>query len=213
LTKPSHLFARPVGWLYGKLKIPHSLRKSAKTHLVVQSKAPELPVGSPFYSRELHPYQAALLLRMLPRLDQIREHIARLVSVYQNAFRNSPIQTFLHDSDFDAGGLLRFPIAPGNKRSQVIRLARQRGIYLETNYDEPLPDASEHARFPNSVWAAQNVVLLPLYRSLSVAAAERLARTLIEIDREASCAEAPAPARVSQDDSGRERFAINSVAR
>jgi dTDP-4-amino-4,6-dideoxygalactose transaminase len=90
-------------------------------------------------------------------------------------------------SESDDAGLLRFPVAfPGRERSQILRLALQRGVYLETNYERPLPEESEYARVPNSLWAAQNVVLLPLYKSLSPADAADLARKVIEVENEAS---------------------------
>jgi dTDP-4-amino-4,6-dideoxygalactose transaminase len=197
-------------WLYGTLRSLHSLRKSVKTHLVVQSKTPEVPTRTPFYTRDFHSYQAGLLLRMLRRMDRIRDHIECLVAVYRDIFRNTPIQTFLDSSELDEGGLLRFPIAfPGRDRSEILRLARERGIVVETNYTEPLPDSSEHANFPNSVWASQNVVLLPLYGSLSLADAERLARGLVEIERETSCR----AVQISGLDSGNEQLAVTSLAR
>ena len=116
----------------------------------------------------------------------------------------------MDSSELDEGGLLRFPIAfPGRDRSEILRLARDRGIILETNYTEPLPDGSEHANFPNSVWASQNVVLLPLYGSLSLADAERLARGLVEIERETSCR----AVQISGLDSGNEQLAVTSLAR
>src|SRR5882762_10458649 len=68
---------------------------------------------------------------------------------------------------------------------------------------------SLHANFPNSVWASQNVVLLPLYGSLSLADAERLARGLVEIERETSCR----AVQISGLDSGNERLAVTSLAR
>ena len=173
--------------VYGSLRALKALRKAAKTHLVVQSDAPEVPLQTPFYNRALHPYQAGLLLRMLRRMDRIRGHIALLVSIYLQVFRDSPIQTFLNDSDRDHGGLLRFPIAfPRKNRAEILTLARQRGFHLETNYDEPLADKPDWPQFPNALWAAQNIVLLPLYKSLSPHDAEQLARAVVAIEREAS---------------------------
>ena len=173
-------------WLYPKLVSARALRKAAKAHLVVQSKAPEVPLQTPFYTREFHSYQAALLLRMLPRMDRIREHIGELVSVYRDTLQNSPIQIFLNDSEFDLGGMLRFPVAfPGKDRLQIVRMARERGIPVEVVWDEVLPEAGQRADFPNAIWATHNVVLLPLYKSLTVADARRIALQLIAIHRDA----------------------------
>src|SRR5216684_1703211 len=153
--------------LYGRFTLPRLLRRSAKRCLAPTCETPEIPSETPFYSHDFHSYQAGLVLHMLRRIDGIRSHIARLVSIYRDAFRDTPIQTFL-GSESDGAGLLRFPIAfPGRERSQILRLALQRGVYLETNYERPLAEESEHARLPNALWAAQNVVLLPLYKSLS----------------------------------------------
>jgi dTDP-4-amino-4,6-dideoxygalactose transaminase len=166
--------------LYGRFTLPRLLGRSTKCE------TPEIPSTTPFYNHDFHAYQAGLVLHMLGRIDGIRSHIARLVSIYREAFRGTPIQTFL-GSESDDAGLLRFPVAfPGRERSQILRLALQRGVYLETNYERPLPEESEYARVPNSLWAAQNVVLLPLYKSLSPADAADLARKVIEVENEAS---------------------------
>jgi dTDP-4-amino-4,6-dideoxygalactose transaminase len=173
-------------WLYPKLVSARALRKAAKAHLVVQTKAPEAPLQTPFYTREFHAYQAALLLRMLPRMDRVRERISELVSVYRDTLQNSPLQIFLHDSEFDFGGMLRFPVAfPGKDRSQIMRMARERGIPVEVVWEEVLPEPGQRADFPNAIWATHNVVLLPLYTSLAVADARRIALQLIAIHRDA----------------------------
>jgi dTDP-4-amino-4,6-dideoxygalactose transaminase len=149
----------------------------------IKQAAPPAAPRNTFYTREVHPYQAELVLRMLKRWDEIREQIAHLAAMYQETFRNTPIQTFLTPG-CDPAGLMRFPIAfPGKDRSEVLRLARKRGLYLKVLWERPLPDPSELGRFPNAVWAARNVVLLPLYRALSPRSAELLAQHVIEIDR------------------------------
>jgi len=137
---------------------------------------------TPAYTRELHPYQAELVLRMLKRIDQIRRQIASLASVYLEGFRNTPIASFV-PPECDNAGLMRFPISfPGKDRTEILRRAEKRGLYLKVYWPQPLPDKSEHHRFPNAVWAAQNIVLLPLYRTLSPRDAEEVAQTIVEIE-------------------------------
>jgi dTDP-4-amino-4,6-dideoxygalactose transaminase len=82
--------------------------------------------------------------------------------------------------------LLRFPIViPGIERGEILRRALRSGLYLETNYERHLVPKSQRAKFPNACWAADNVVLLPLYRRLSLEAAESIARRVVRISEEA----------------------------
>ena len=140
---------------------------------------------TPYYMREMHPYQAELVLRMLRRIEPIRERIARVAAVYLEAFRDTPIATFLPPG-CDNGGLMRFPVAfPGKDRSEVLRRALNLGLYLQVIWPRLLPEESEHVRFPNALWAARNVALLPLYTALSPESAARLAQRVIEIETNA----------------------------
>jgi dTDP-4-amino-4,6-dideoxygalactose transaminase len=52
---------------------------------------------------------------------------------------------------------------------------------LEVNYDRPLPEENELSKFPNAVWAAHNLVLLPLYARLSPGDAKRIAQEITRI--------------------------------
>jgi dTDP-4-amino-4,6-dideoxygalactose transaminase len=181
-------------WIYRRFTLPvlplrdllprllskfHKPRVSLNVHR--QAKFPR----DAFYSRQFHPYQAELVLRMVRRMDQIRERIAYLVEIYLNAIRGTTIASFLPPG-CDNGGLMRFPVAfPERHREDILRLARKRGLYLKVLWDQPLAEKGELGRFPNAVWAAQNVVMLPLYSGLSPKSAELLAQSLIEIERNA----------------------------
>jgi len=135
-----------------------------------------------FYTREFHPYQAELLLRMFRRLDKIREQIGRIATVYREVFENTPIRT-IPPPGCDNAGLLRSPIAfPGKDRAEIMRLAVKRGLALRVYWDRPLPENSEHKRFPNAVCAAQNFVYLPLYAALSLESARLLAQEVVELE-------------------------------
>ena len=72
----------------------------------------------------------------------------------------------------------------------MLRQALKRGLYLETNYAHPLPPEPDRARCPNAMWAAENLVLLPLYGRLSVDAAETIARRVVGIVDETVCVRA-----------------------
>jgi dTDP-4-amino-4,6-dideoxygalactose transaminase len=146
------------------------------------------PVTAPrnqYYTREIHPYQAELVLRVLRRMEAIREHVVALAEIYMDVFRNTPIETFVAPGS-DTGGLMRFPIAfSGKNREEILRLALKRGLYMKVLWSRPLPEESEYSRFPNAVWAAQNLVLLPLYTALSTKAAELLALNVVDVERNA----------------------------
>lgn len=178
-------------WIYQSLILPllpfrESLsRVLRKSHSQPGAECQDKLAGvlrTPAYTSEMHPYQAELVLRMFKRIDQIRRQISCLASVYLEGFRNTPIAAFV-PPECDNAGLMRFPISfPGKDRAEILRRAEKRGMYLKVYWPHPLPDKSEHHRFPNAVWAAQHIVLLPLYRTLSTRAAEQVAQTIVEID-------------------------------
>lgn len=137
-----------------------------------------------FFTREVHPYQAELLQRMVRRIDGIRDHISRLVCVYEEIFQNTSIVPVV-SSDCDTGAMMRFPVVfPGKNRDEVLHRAEQHGLYLKSGWRGTLSEESESARFPNAVWTAQNVTLLPLYTALSLKSAEALARSLVQTVRQ-----------------------------
>jgi dTDP-4-amino-4,6-dideoxygalactose transaminase len=137
-----------------------------------------------FFTREIHPYQAELLQRMVGRMDGIRDHISRLVGVYQEVFQNTSIVPVV-PPDCDAGAMMRFPVVfPGKNRDEVLRRGEQHGLYLKSGWHGTLSEESENARYPNAVWTALNVTLLPLYTNLSLKSAESLARSLVQTVRQ-----------------------------
>jgi len=167
-------------WVFGRFVLPLLRRRYRDAPPAEAANAQAAATGTSNYTREFHPYQAELVLRMLRRMDEIRDRIARLAATYLDAFRNTSVATLL-PPECDNAGLMRFPIAiPGKEREEILRRALERGMYLAPNYGI-LPQKSEHARFPNAVWAVQNVVLLPLYRALPKQSAQWLAQQIIEI--------------------------------
>jgi perosamine synthetase len=161
--------------VYGRFVLPRILRGFAD---IPSDGERENLGGFEFYTREFHPYQAALVLRQVRRLGAIRRHISELVQIYRSAFRDSPVRTFL-PPDCDDGGLLRFPVVIGTHRAEVLRSTLRQGLYLETNFEQALPDDTHD--YPNADWAARNVILLPLYRRLPLPAAKHLASILLSI--------------------------------
>jgi len=167
--------AATAPWLYGRLVLPLQLKQYLSPTAGPFNHTQTAVLDDPAYSREFHPYQAQLVVRMLGRRQQIRRHIAQLVSIYEKALRESSVATFL-PSERDDAALLRYPVAfPARPRAEVLRQALARGMYLETNFEQLLPAVGERDRFPNAVWAAGNIILLPLYRSLSFDDASGLA--------------------------------------
>lgn len=176
--------AGTIPWIYGRLVLPRSLRKFAAWNPAMITDSPTEAIRSPFYTREFHPFQAALVLRMLSRLDRIRDQIRKLVSVYLDTLKNTSVVTLLPGNRDDAG-LLRFPIAlPRMNRALVLHLALQRGLFLETNYERILADEAPEGQFPNARWAARHLVLLPLYTALSPRNARELAEQVAAIGKQ-----------------------------
>lgn len=167
--------------VYGRFTVHRLLRGYRLTSAIEKVQTAVEAHNTPFYDCAFHPYQADLVLRALKRRDAVGQHIENLVGVYKRVFASSPVQTFITDA-CQAKALLRFPIViPGIDRGEFLRRALRRGLYLETNYERLLAAKSEHAKFPNACWAADNVVLLPLYRRLSLEAAETIAQRVVRI--------------------------------
>ncbi len=169
--------------LYGRVILPKLIEKYFQPAPPPDSGLSNITRGVAF-TREFHPYQARLVLGMVQRLDRIRAHIAQLVAIYREAFHGTRV-TILLPGEYDPAGLLRFPISfsPGT-RAEVLRAALKRGIYLETEFEQPLPDVSVLSQFPHSVRAGRDTLLLPLYTSLSLKEASWLARQIREIAAE-----------------------------
>jgi len=166
--------------LYGRLVLPKLIENYFKPTPVSGHGTSDVTKGAAFV-REFHPYQARLVLGMLGRLDRIRAHIAQLAEIYQRTFQGTTITTFL-PPNCDLAGLLRFPISFQTKtRPEALRLALKRGIYLETEFEQPLPDTAALPQFPQAVRAGKDTVLLPLYSSLSLKDARWLANQVVEI--------------------------------
>lgn len=165
-------------WIYGRMILPSLLQRYAQEG----GREKEVsPTNSLFYQAEMHPYQAGLILRSLGRIDRIQKEIESLVAEYETALRDKPVHTFV-SQEVQRSGLLRFPIVvDGLPRAQVLREALSRGLYLETNYERPLAPEDEWKRLPNALWAARNVVLLPLYTSLKRSQAQAIAMKVGQI--------------------------------
>ena len=170
-------------WLYGRLTLHRLLRRYAKRPAQVGLSA-EMKLRAesqnPRYLQAFHPVQAALVLRVLGRLEQIRAHIEALAETYNSAFRGTSVVP-LAPTDVDQGDLLRFPVVFPENRETVLAEALKRGHYLEVDYETPLPPAPDRKRFPHACAAAEQVTLLPLYGALPLRRAQHLAEDLAEI--------------------------------
>lgn len=171
-------------WIYGRFTVQRILCRYRSASGIETAEPPATACDNPFFSSALHAYQADLVLRMLNRWEAIGRHIENLVAVYNRIFASTPVRTYTTEA-CDEKALLRFPITvPGIERGEFLRRALQRGLYLETNYETPLPPETEHGKVPNACRAADNVVLLPLYRRLPLEAAETIGHRVAEIARE-----------------------------
>ncbi len=191
-----------IPWIYGRFTVPRLLRRYRKrawaqnnqadsdTDLAAEiALAKDYVQKSPYYTQELHPYQAELVLRMLGRMRRIQQRITQAVETYIRTLRNSPWKICLSPA-CDYAGLLRLPIVlPSRNRAHILRDALERGLYLEVEYENLLPSNSEHLQFPNAVWAAANLILLPLYAALSAESVESLAQRVAELAIEGTAVE------------------------
>lgn len=170
--------------VYGRFTLHKILRVHRSSLGIEEAQGPAEARSTAFFNRAFHDYQAELVLRALNRWDAIGQHIENLVAVYKRTFASTSVRTFI-TGVCDEKALLRFPITvSGIERGEILRRALRSGLYLETNYESPLAPKMEHAKYPNACLAAENVVLLPLYRSLSLEEAERIGRRVVEISKE-----------------------------
>jgi dTDP-4-amino-4,6-dideoxygalactose transaminase len=170
--------------VYGRLVLPRLLQRYAGWDPARNNHGGDDPLHTPFYTQRFQPFQATLVLRMLSRIDRIREHIRTLVSAYLKVLRGTNVLTPIPE-DCDHAALLRFPVMlPEIERSHVLRHALQRGLFLETNYEQILAEEPPDGAFPHAQWASRNLVLLPLYGALSPENAMRLAEQIAAIEKE-----------------------------
>ena len=168
-------------WFYGRFVVPRLVERYRNAP-AIKDVSKEAAVLTSCYTREFHPYQAELALRVIERINAVRERIASLVSIYLSVFRNTAVVSLV-PPECDQAALLRFPVAvPGKARAEILRLALRHGLYLETNFERPLAEESDYAtQYPHALWARQNLILLPLYSTLEPPMAELLARKFVEI--------------------------------
>jgi dTDP-4-amino-4,6-dideoxygalactose transaminase len=172
------LVSRALSAAKGHKAAPASTTTVNDVHEVKTASSTPVP-HTPLYTREIHPYQAELAMRMINRIDRIGDKIARLASVYNEVLRDSPIATFLPPG-CDTSGLMRFPVAfPGKERPRILERAAKQRIPLKVLWGEEVGLEG----LPNSLWVARNLVLLPLYTALSERSAARIAQAIVEIDR------------------------------
>jgi dTDP-4-amino-4,6-dideoxygalactose transaminase len=173
-------------WIYGRVALPRILQKYGGESSRKAEQRRDDAIADNFYNREFHPYQAALVNSMLRRVEEIRQQIRTLVEIYRVALGDTSVCTFVPPM-CDTAGLLRFPVGfPGRERREVLLAALRCGLFLETNFERPVPDEGDYAGFPNAIWAAKNLVLLPLYTGLSVASAQKVVSAVVQIDRQLS---------------------------
>ncbi|MBV9302798.1 MAG: DegT/DnrJ/EryC1/StrS aminotransferase family protein [Acidobacteriaceae bacterium] len=169
-------------WVYRTIAAPLLVRPERYTPLESGANDRIDVTETRDYTRGFHTYQAALLVTQLKRTEAIRSRIESVTNAYTDSFRNTAAMMFL-PSECDKGGLLRFPVAfPSKSRPEILRRASKSGLSLAGNYGA-LPEPCDYSKFPNAVWAAQNIIQLPLYPALSAESATNVAQHLLEIAR------------------------------
>ena len=157
--------AATVPWIYGRISLPILLSKSRAFE------ASAVPVGRG--GRESQP----LLFPGIPSLPSSARsrlfekarpdpfaNIGDRVQ-YRRHLEGTSIMTFQTPGGDDAA-LLRFPVAfPGRDRSEILRSAFKRGLFLDTNFEEPLCEPAERSRFPSRELGGQKHRPAPYSRS------------------------------------------------
>jgi dTDP-4-amino-4,6-dideoxygalactose transaminase len=170
-------------WIYEHFTFPYLLKKPG---FGKETPAPPDTVAemlkTPAYTKEFHPFQAALVLNMLNRWNSIREKIFRLVTVYKEVLEHSSLVTYA-PTNAREGSLLRFPFSSGSTtREEYFLRAAKAGIDVGFGFTRPCVPVNEYDHFPNAVRIARELMYLPLNSSLDPQRARALAEEIKLLD-------------------------------
>ncbi len=125
--------------------------------------------------------QAAVLRRLLPALDEDVDRRRVIHARYENTARGR-IRMVNHSTSAFAGHLA---VSLTDDRSRAIRILNERGIGHDVHYPildhlQPIAESPKQS-LPNSEWACERILSIPLYAGLTQSEQDRINEALEEI--------------------------------
>lgn len=137
----------------------------------------EYDIEAPYYKCNMTDIMASLGLAQLSRYEGMLQRRREIISRYEQAFEDLPVQPMLHyGEDFASSGhlyLVRLPGWEEEKRNRLIESLAEEGIACNVHY-KPLPLLTAYKKlgfcsqqFPNACSVYASEITLPLHSCLT----------------------------------------------
>ncbi len=137
----------------------------------------EYDIIAPYYKCNMTDIQASIGIVQLERYEAMLKRRFEIIAMYDEAFKNEPIQCLKHQSDIHhSSGHLYFTRIDGMnevQRNKFIESMAEKGVSCNVHY-KPLPMLTAYKRmgfdignYPNAYRLYENEITLPLYSTLS----------------------------------------------
>ena len=157
----------------------------------------EYDIIAPYYKCNMTDIQASIGIVQLERYESMLKRRFEIIEMYDEAFKNDPIQCLQHQSDIHrSSGHLYFTRINGMKeaqRNKFIESMAEKGVSCNVHY-KPLPMLTAYKRmgfdignYPNAYRLYENEITLPLYSTLSDDDVKAVIQAYRECLEEAQC--------------------------
>ena len=157
----------------------------------------EYDIIAPYYKCNMTDIQASIGIVQLERYESMLKRRFEIIAMYDEAFKNDPIQCLKHQSDIHrSSGHLYFTRIDGMneaQRNKFIESMAEKGVSCNVHY-KPLPMLTAYKRmgfdignYPNAYRLYENEITLPLYSTLSDDDVKAVIQAYRECLEEARC--------------------------
>lgn len=157
----------------------------------------EYDIIAPYYKCNMTDIQASIGIVQLERYEAMLKRRFEIIAMYDEAFKNDPIQCLKHQSDIHhSSGHLYFTRIDGMneaQRNKFIDSMAEKGVSCNVHY-KPLPMLTAYKRmgfdiknYPNAYRLYENEITLPLYSTLSDEDVKAVIQAYRECLEEARC--------------------------
>lgn len=157
----------------------------------------EYDIIAPYYKCNMTDIQASIGIVQLERYEAMLKRRFEIIAMYDEAFKNDPIQCLKHQSDIHrSSGHLYFTRIDGMneaRRNKFIESMAEKGVSCNVHY-KPLPMLTAYKRmgfdignYPNAYRLYENEITLPLYSTLSDDDVKAVIQAYRECLEEARC--------------------------
>lgn len=157
----------------------------------------EYDIIAPYYKCNMTDIQASIGIVQLERYEAMLKRRFEIIAMYDEAFKNDPIQCLKHQSDIHRSSAhLYFTRIDGMseaQRNKFIESMAEKGVSCNVHY-KPLPMLTAYKRmgfdiknYPNAYRLYENEITLPLYSTLSDEDVKAVIQAYQECLEEARC--------------------------